>query len=95
MSTRDMSKEVYSSSDDEITFDEDSNYSLNPDYDSGLNMRSPTTKLHNLKRPFSHPYESTRDGAHFPQILEYVCMCRISYIGYIIDVDLQPTTAYT
>ena len=45
MSNRDMSEEVYSSSDDEKYFDEDINYSQYPDRDAGFNIQSTTTKL--------------------------------------------------
>ena len=68
MSIRDMmSKEVYLSSNDERTFDEDSYYSLYPSYEAGFNIQSFATKLGDLKRPFSLPYESSRDGAHFSE----------------------------
>ena len=65
MPIRDFNKEVNSSSDDEKTFHEDIDYSLKPDYDAGHNIRLSATILRSLKRPFSLPYESSRDGAHF------------------------------
>ena len=68
MSNRDMSEEVYSSSDDEKYFDEDINYSQYPDRDAEFNIQSTTTKHSNSKRPFSLPYESTHvgpDGVNF------------------------------
>ena len=56
MSIRDMmSKEVYLSSNDERTFDEDSYYSLYPSYEAGFNIQTFATKLGDLKRPFSLP----------------------------------------
>ena len=69
MSTRDvMSKEVYLSSNDERTFDEDSDYySLYPSYEAGLNIQSFATKLGDLKRPFSLPYKSIRNSVNFSQ----------------------------
>ena len=65
MSIRDMSKKVYLSSNDERTFDEDSNYSLYSCYEAGLNIQSFATKLGDLKRPFSLPYKSIRNSVNF------------------------------
>ena len=70
MSIRDMSKEVYLSSNDERTFDEDSNYSLYSSYEAGLNIQSFATKLGDLKRPFSLPYKSIRNSVNFSRLLD-------------------------
>ena len=65
MPIRDMSKEVYLSSNDERTFDEDSNYSLYPSYEANFNIQTFATKLGDLKRPFSLPYKSIRNSVNF------------------------------
>ena len=65
MSNRDISEEVYSSSDYEKYFDEDINYSQYPDRDAGFNRQSITTKSDNSKCSFSHPFESSHDGVNF------------------------------
>ena len=65
MLIRDMSKEVYLSSNDEGTFDEDSDYSLYSGYEAGFNIQSFATKLGDLKRPFSLPYKSIRKSVNF------------------------------
>ena len=65
MLIRDMSKEVYLSSNDERTFNEDSDYTLYPDYEAGFNIQSFATKLGDLKRPFSLPYKSIRTSVNF------------------------------
>jgi hypothetical protein len=70
-----MSEEVYSSCDDEQSFDEDSYYSQYPDRDAGFNRQSITTKSDNSKCSFSHPFESSHDGVNFTDVLFAVINC--------------------